>query len=52
MSSTGSKRFVDLRISGTSPSLHTRGIQEVKAIYYFLYSTRGAQEQIYLHFST
>jgi hypothetical protein len=27
-----------------------RGIQKVRAIYYFLYSTEGTQEQIYCHF--
>jgi hypothetical protein len=29
-----------------------RGIKKVRAIYYFLCSTKGTQEQIYCHFST
>jgi len=29
-----------------------RGIEKVRAIYYFLYSTEGTQEQIYCHFLT
>jgi hypothetical protein len=28
------------------------GIQKVRAIYYFLYSTKGMQEHTYCHFAT
>jgi hypothetical protein len=31
--------------------LDYKGIQEVGAIYYFIYFTKGPQEQIYCHFS-
>jgi hypothetical protein len=29
---------------------YMRGIQKVRTIYYFLYSTKGTQEQMYCHF--